>query len=630
MAYSTLFIFSLVSQLFMFLFSDEVLAWRSSRIQRSELPRISIRRPYINSTNSSKFDYVIVGGGTAGLTIASRLSEDPSVQVAVVEAGDYYENTTGNLSRIPANDGLYNGKDPADTGPSDWNFTTIPQAGISNEIIHYARGKTLGGSSALNYMAYQRAPKGVMENWADTIGDESWKYEKVFEYYYKSVNFTPPDMHKRIANSTPKYDVSSLGNTGPLDVTYSNYAQALSTWVAKAMSSVGIAPIDGFTSGSLNGSGWLVSTIQHTSGFRESSESAFLRPYRKRSNLVVFPNTLGEKIVFDGRVAKGVQVSSAGVSNIIYATNEIVVSCGVFQSPQLLQVSGVGPADLLQQHGIEVVANRPGVGQDMNDHIFFPITYRVNVQTESALGYGTEAMRKAIDQFNNEASGLLASAGGDYAGYENVPQELRKNFSQKAIQDLSAFPSDWPELEYFTLPGWVGDFQFPPRGAPNDGYQYGTIMLTSVAPLSRGNISISSSSTHDQPLINPNWLTDPTDVEVMIAAFKRLRQIFQAPVLEENLTIGPEYYPGLNVTTDEQILGHIKRSFNSMYHASSTCKMGKLDDPMAVVDSQGRVIGVEKLRVADASAFPFLPPGLPMGTVYMVAEKIADSIKKRL
>lgn len=285
-------------------------------------------------------------------------------------------------------------------------------------------------------MAYQRAPKGVMQKWADTVGDESWNYDNAFEYYYKSVNFTPPDMHKRIANSTPDYDASSLGNMGPLDVTYSNYAQALSTWVAKAMSSVGIAPIDGFTSGSLNGSGWLVNTIQHTSGFRESSESAFLRPYTNRSNLIVIPNTLAEKIIFDGKVAKGVQVSLGGASNTIHATKEIIVSCGVFQSPQLLQVSGVGPADLLQQYGIEVVANRPGVGQDMNDHVFFPITYRVNVQTESALGYGTEAMQRAIEQFNSEASGLLASPGGDYAAYENVPQELRKDFSKKAIQGM--------------------------------------------------------------------------------------------------------------------------------------------------------------------------------------------------
>lgn len=244
-------------------------------------------------------------------------------------------------------------------------------------------------------------------------------------------------MHKRTANSTPDYDASSLGNKGPLDVTYPNYAQALSTWVGKAMSSVGIAPINGFTSGSLNGSGWLVNTIQHTSGFRESSESAFLRPYTDRSNLVVFPNTLAEKIIFDGKVAKGVQVSSRYASNIIHATKEIIVSCGVFQSPQLLQVSGVGPPDLLQEHGIKVIANRPGVGQGMNDHVFFPITYRVNVQTETALSYGTEARQQAIEQFNNEASGLLASPGGDYAAYENVPQELRKNFSPKAIQGMS-------------------------------------------------------------------------------------------------------------------------------------------------------------------------------------------------
>lgn len=160
------------------------------------------------------------------------------------------------------------------------------------------------------------------------------------------------------------------------------------------------------------------------------------------------------------------------------------------------------------------------------------------------------------------------------------------------ISALAALPSDWPELEYFSLPAYVGDFEFPGVGGPTDG-NYATIMVTLIAPMSRGNVSIASSSMHDYPLINPNWLTNKTDIQVAIAAFKRLRQIYQTPVLQQNLTIGPEYYPGASVSTDEEIFKWIQTAFQTMYHASSTCKMGKEDDPMSVVDSEGRVYGTK-------------------------------------
>ncbi len=159
-----------------------------------------------------------------------------------------------------------------------------------------------------------------------------------------------------------------------------------------------------------------------------------------------------------------------------------------------------------------------------------------------------------------------------------------------------------------------------------DGYQYATLMAVNIAPMSRGNISISSANVRDQPLMNPNWLTNQTDIEVVVAGFKRLRNIFETPVMKD-VNIGPEYYPGQNVTTDAQIIQYVQKAFNTMYHAASTNKMGKPDDEYAVVDPRCRVYGTKNLRVVDASAFPFLPPGLPMGTIYMLAERIADDIK---
>lgn len=472
-------------------------------------------------------------------------------------------------------------------------------------------------------MAYQRPPVGAMERWAETVGNESWTFDNVLPYYKKSLNFTPPNMQKRIANSTPSYDESTLGHNGPLALTYPNYAQPFSTWAAKGMEEVGIPHIPGFTSGYLNGSSWLVHTIDQTTGFRASSESAFLRPFLTRPNLAVYKNTLAEKVVFEGNVATGVQVTSEGHTFLLAARKEVIVSAGTFQSPQLLMVSGVGPADLLRQHDIKVVANRPGVGQNMQDHVFFGITYKVNVQTATSLS-DPSVYKEAVRLFRDQQAGPLAGPGGDYCGFEKLPKDLHANFSDSTREcrskyqlrsfsyllllggsmflclltthtDLDSLPSDWPEIQYFTLPAYVGDFWNPGVGGPTDG-NYATIMATLLAPKSRGNVSISSSSMHNQPLINPNWLTQQADVELLTAAFKRLRQIFQASVLQENLTIGPEYYPGDKVSTDEQIHHFIQDAFQTMYHAAATCKMGKPDDEMAVVDSHGLVYGTKRCK----------------------------------
>lgn len=282
-------------------------------------------------------------------------------------------------------------------------------------------------------MAYQRTTVGALERWAEEVGDDAWTYDNVAPYYKKSLNFTPPDMSKRIANSTPSYDQSTLGTGGPLALTYPNYAQSFSTWVAMAMKEVGIPHIPGFTSGYLNGSGWLVNTIDHTTGFRESSEAGYLRPFLNRPNLVVYNATLAEKILFADKIATGVQAFSGNKTFTVSALKEVIVSAGVFQSPQLLMVSGVGPAKVLKQHDIEAVAKLSGVGQNMNDHVFFGIAYKVNVQTANALA-DPAVYKRAVEQFNNQQAGPLSSPGGDYAAYENVPNELRANFSESTAR----------------------------------------------------------------------------------------------------------------------------------------------------------------------------------------------------
>lgn len=368
------------------------------------------------SSNRTVFDYVIVGGGLAGLTLASRLSEDADTSVAVIEAGGFYEQLDGNLSQIPGDDVLWTGKSTKDVNPLvDWGFNTTPQAGAFDQIVHYARGKVLGGSTARNIMAYTRGTVGSYQKWADAVGDESYAFENIQPFFEKSVNFTPPDIIRRGVNATPDYDTSTLAHGGPLDITYSNYAQAFATWIQKGLQAIGISPQNGFTSGVLNGSSWVTSTINHTTGFRESSETAFLRPILERANLRVFNETMATKIFFDGTRAVGVQVNSKGQGFVLSSKREVIVSGGTFQSPQLLMVSGVGPSAILRDHGIAIVADRPGVGQNMWDHVLFGPSYRVNVQTASALAFGNNSAIANEDFLRNQ-DGLLASPGGDFLG----------------------------------------------------------------------------------------------------------------------------------------------------------------------------------------------------------------------
>ncbi|MCJ1462395.1 hypothetical protein MMC07_000996 [Pseudocyphellaria aurata] len=577
--------------------------------------------------SNQTFDYVVLGGGNAGLTIATRLAE--TATVAVVEAGSFYEIDNGNLSQIPADDIWFAGKDKDDFNPLiDWGFQTTPQAGALNASVHYARGKTLGGCSSRNYMTYQRGTVGSYKEWADQVGDNDYTWEKFLPYFEKSLTFTPPDQSKRAANSTPQYDSSVLGNgKGPLPVTYPNYAQAFSSWAQKAFSEIDIHPINGFLSGKLFGSSYGLATIEHSSMTRASSETAFLEPALGNPNLYVFQSTLGKRIIFDAnKRATGVQVDTAGKVYNLSARKEVILSAGAFQSPQLLMVSGVGPKQTLAKHNIPVVADLPGVGQNMWDHVLFGPSHRVNVITGSALSIPAVAQQAAAD-FNNKQEGLYTSHGGDFLAWEKLPQASRASFSANVSADLAKFPADWPEVEYLNVGGYFGYQQNFIRDAPTDGYNYASVPIAIVAPLSRGTIDISSADAADPPIINPNWLTHPADVAVAVAGYKRVRQMFATKAMAPIL-IGPETFPGPSVNTDKEILDIIRQSFSTVFHPACTCAMGKSSDKNAVVDSKARVFGVHGLRVVDTSAFPLLPPGHPMATVYALAEKIADDVKK--
>ncbi|KAJ5794701.1 hypothetical protein N7457_001300 [Penicillium paradoxum] len=570
------------------------------------------------------FDYVVVGGGTAGSTIATRLAQN-DFKVALIEAGGYYELQS--VAEIPAADALPVGSDPATSALEDWGFVARGQPGANGRAIHYARGKCLGGSSALNYMIYQRPTRESMTQWAIVVNDSSYTFDKVLPLYKKSVNFTPPNTNYRAENASAAYDADAYDpNGGPLQVSYSNFAMPFSSWMSLGMDAIGIKKTKDFNLGTIMGAQYCSLTIDPSYEIRSSSEESFLSKITPSSR-TIYINTLAKKIVFDGnKRATGVQVKGQLDSTItISASREVIISAGAFQSPQLLMVSGIGPADQLKEHGIDIVANRPGVGQNLWDHPFFAPTYRVRVTTLTGLVTNLIYAAGEIIGGLIAKRGILTNPGSDFLAWEKIPQFLRSAFSQQTLNKLTQFPPDWPEAEYMSAPAYIGNVSNLLATQPRDGYQYASMLGVLVAPLSRGNITLASADTSDLPVIKPNWLDDPADQEVAIAMFKRMRQAFQSKAMEP-VIIGDEYYPGLQVQSDAQILEFIKNNVMTLWHAGCTCKMGTPDDYMAVVDSQARVYGVQGLRVVDISAFPFLPPGHPQSTVYMLAEKISADI----
>lgn len=469
-------------------------------------------------------------------------------------------------------------------------------------------------------------PIGTMQKWADQVSDDNYLWENVLPYYKRSPTVTPPDLSKRFpTNSTISENYSSYDNSlnGPLQVSWPNWASPWGTWVLKGLNAVGVPLASSFVSGSILGAGWNVWTLNPATQTRDSSQSSFLNYAVQTSdfNFYIYKNTLAKKILFDSnKTATGVLVSAAGLTYQLNVGRQVIVSAGVFQSPQILMVSGIGPASILSQYDIPILSDLPGVGQNMQDHPAAEIIHRVNVNTASKLINDPSYAAAAGLSYLTHATGPLTASGSTVA-WEKIPSRLVSN---STIAKIASLPDDWPEIEFIPADAYMGYNREYEAADPHDGYNYASLLAVLQSPFSRGNVSISSNDMSDPPLINPNWITDPADVDIMIAGIKRAREI--AAAIQE-VMIGDEVLPGANVTTDERILEFISEALVTVYHAAGTCAMGRASDPMAVVDSHARVFGVNGVRVVDASAFPLLPPGHPQATCYMLAEKIADDIK---
>jgi choline dehydrogenase len=481
----------------------------------------------------------------------------------------------------------------------------------------------LGGSSARNTLVYHRGTRSSYQKWADLVGDEGYTFENLLPYFQKSLNFTPPNNDLRLSNATPDYDDSALGTgDGPLRLSFSNWAYAFGTWATKAFSEIGISiRKEGFQNGGLLGQAYSMSTQDGVTMLRSSSETAFLRRSLGDTEFYVYPLTLARKVLFERKsqttgkmAATGVLVETSGAQYRISAKKEVIISAGVFGSPKLLQISGIGPSALLEGLDIPVVVDLPGVGQNMQDQVYVSISHSINAITASSLG-DPLFLSQQTRLFNDEGAGLLASTGLDIIAWEKLPRGPSSCLDNETTQYLDTFPDDWPEVEYLAFSAYFGDVSLPVTADTHGGTQYASVGVALAASRSIGSVNITSADASVAPSIDPRYFAEKADMDVAVAGFKRARQFWASNSLR-GFVASNEAYPGSSVGDDyESIQASIRQSFMTAYHGSCTCAMGKPSDPRAVVDTQARVFNVDGLRVVDASIFPLLPPGHPQATV---------------
>jgi choline dehydrogenase-like flavoprotein len=529
-----------------------------------------------------EFDYIIVGGGSAGCVLAARLSEDPNVTVALLEAGGHNDSV---LNRVPTGAALHVVRRNA----CNWAFSTVPQAGLGGRCGYQPRGRGLGGSSALNAMIYLRGQREDYDDWAAN-GAAGWGWNDVLPFFLKSEN------NERGANG-----IHSIG--GPLNVCDLRSPHPAAAMFIEAAQQAGLARNDDFAGETQQGVGWY--QVTQKGGERCSAATAYLSPARQRSNLRVETAALATQIMFDGRRAVGVRFEQGRVMRELRARREVLIAAGALQSPQLLMVSGIGPASHLQQLGIQPIADLP-VGDNLHDHPDIIINRRVD--NTDLLGFslrGAFKLTRAMNRWRSERNGILAS-----------------NFAEAGAFICTLPGSTRPDVQLHFVIGMVDNH--------NRTYHWGHGMSCHAAvlrPASRGTVRLASSDMRTAPLIDPAFLSDPGDLETLLRGFKWMRKIFAQPAFAAygGADRSRELYFS-RVESDDEIRQAIRERCDTIYHPVGTCRMGS--DERAVVDTQLRVRGVQRLRVIDASVMPTLISGNTNAPTIMIAEKAVDSIRR--
>ncbi|RIV18298.1 choline dehydrogenase [Fibrisoma montanum] len=537
-----------------------------------------------------KFDYIIIGAGSAGCVLANRLSADPAISVLVLEAGGPDKQLE---IHIPAGYAKLHGS------AVDWGYWTEPQPDVDGRRMYQPRGKTLGGCSSTNAMAYVRGNRLDYDDWA-SFGNTGWGYDDVLPYFIRS------EHNEQITQLDSLYH----GQHGPLNVTFAQqYRTVLATAFVDACEQSGIRRNPDYNGAQQEGAGYFQFTIKNAR--RHSAATAFLKPALKRPNLTVITHAHTHRVVIRNGRATGVDfLTGKNTTETAEARREVIVSAGAFNSPQILMLSGIGPADTLRRYGIDVIQDLPGVGQNLQDHLF------TGVSSLCTQPVSSNSVLKPLNQFKALMQYLLSRKGPMTIG----PLEAN------AFLTLDS-AADRPNMQFQFAPvhlgdDYSGDMYDMATYPTTDGY---TILPTLLKPKSVGNVSIRSANPLDAPLIDPRYLSHEDDQRVLVEGVKKAVEVMQAA------PFGP-YCRRLQTpsdrSSDEAILVHIRKQLEAVYHPVGTCKMGPdgPSDPMAVVDPALRVRGVEGLRVADASIMPTIVSGNTNAPVIMIGEKAADLI----
>jgi len=411
-------------------------------------------------------------------------------------------------------------------------------------------------------MMFNRPTKGAYKHWAEKVGDDAYTWDNMLEFNTRTMKFSDNSQHRPL-NATGLYDTAAFSaKGGPLHLTFPGYVFPVSWDAIKAFEALGFKEIPSFTAGVLQGWGWWQFSINPETGLRDSSESSFLQQSLGRPGLTTYINTMARKILFSGKKAVGVTVDNYGQQSFnLTARKEVIVAAGLWSSPQLLMVSGIGPEETLKKFDIPVLSNLPGVGQGTHDSaaVHGPIW---EIEGISTGGWKQPSkMKEAITEFNQHKKGPLTNGGVDVGAFEKIPLA---NLSKKAQEDLAQYPDDWPEVEF------IMQMVDPPAGATGKNYAAMTIRM--VGTVSRGNMTISSASNLVPPVIDPNWLRADTDKEVALYALRRARQLWEHIPSK----IGKEIYPGANITSDEHLLDLTYDNLDPTHHGTASCKSTSL------------------------------------------------------
>ena len=527
-----------------------------------------------------QFDYVIVGAGSAGCVLANRLSEDPETKVALLEAGgkDNYI-----WIHIPVGY-LFCMGNPR----TDWGFSTEPSPGLGGRSLGYPRGRVLGGCSSINGMIYMRGQARDYDHWRQ-LGNTGWGWDDVMPYFLKSEDqaaIPADDMHRtggewRVEKQRLNWDILEA--------------------FRDAAEQAGIPKTNDFNRGNNEGCDYF--QVNQRSGWRWNTSKAFLRPARNRTNLRTFTHAQVKRIRIEGGRATGLELRQSRDDATIDATNEIILAAGSIGSPQLLQLSGVGPGALLNEHGINVVNELPGVGENLQDHLQIRCAYKVH----------------GIPTLNERANSLLGKIGIglEYALFRRGPMSM-------APSQLGAFVKSDPALETPNLQYHVQPLTLEKFGEPLHPFPAFTASVANLRPESRGYVRITGPDPFAPPAIQPNYLSTHADRLIAAESIRLTRRIVAQPALEKYKP--EEFMPKDNPETDDELAKAAGEVGTTIFHPVGTCKMGS--DDKAVVDDQLRVRGLGGIRVVDASIMPTITSGNTNSPVVMIAEKASDMIRE--